>query len=641
MNNNNSSTWREGLSGPKLEIAETNNSPLRVLAGPGTGKTFALMRRVARLLEEGIEPERILVCTFTRVAASDLKSELSKLGVRGVDNVHTGTIHSFCFRLLTTKRVFEQTQRVARPLLDFEKKFLLEDLKGHGHGIGESKSYILGFEAAWANLQTDEPGWPHDQEEKQFDSDLKEWLKFHDSVIIGEVVPEALKYLRNNPASSALNAYDHVLVDEYQDLNRAEQDLLDLLSNNGSLTIIGDEKQSIYSFKYANPEGIADFEITHPTTHDVILDECRRCPRLVVDIANYFIGNNDLTHVNLIVHPDNPEGTISVTQWQNRQEEAKGLASAIKGSIESGKVLVLAPNKIIGYGIRDCLEQAGVKAHSFFSEEPLDGNPKQEAKNSVQKSYVLLSLLANNEDVVSLRCWCGFDSPSLNSGAWKKLWDHCKTSGDSPWTALEKLSTDTISISGTKILATRFRQLKEQLNDLRKLNGISLFNALFTNDRMWLDAVQLKLENLGDNYSAKELYEILSANITQPELPTDVDYVRVMSLHKSKRLTADFVIVVGCVEGLVPYIDKKLNDSEKSKKEQEGRRLFYVAITRTRKYLILSNFLELPRSETYKMNIKLHDGNRSIGHTSASRFIHELGPSCPRAIRGNSLTNVS
>ena len=110
--------WDDGLTGPALEIARSSDSPLRVLAGPGTGKTFSMMRRVARLLQEGVGPERILVCTFTRTAATDLKKSLAALGTEGARDVNAFTIHSFCFSLLSRADVMEITGRTPRPLDD-------------------------------------------------------------------------------------------------------------------------------------------------------------------------------------------------------------------------------------------------------------------------------------------------------------------------------------------------------------------------------------------------------------------------------------------------------------------------------------------------------------------------------------------
>ena len=102
-------SWHENLEGVHLEIAAETGSPLHVLAGPGTGKTFAMMRRVARLLESGIEPSDILTLSFTRTAALDLRGQLALLDCKGAPEVRASTLHSLCFALLNEKAVFELT----------------------------------------------------------------------------------------------------------------------------------------------------------------------------------------------------------------------------------------------------------------------------------------------------------------------------------------------------------------------------------------------------------------------------------------------------------------------------------------------------------------------------------------------------
>ena len=248
--------WNDRLDGPHLRVAATDVSPLRVLAGPGTGKTYALMRRVARLLQDNAVPHRILVCTFTRTAATDLRNSLAALGVDGVEQVRAGTLHSLCFSILSRAEVLPLTERVPRPLLTFEERFLIEDLKGDFGGVRRCEEQIEAFAAAWARLQHEAPGWPANVEDRRFHRALLDWLRFHRAMLIGEVVPELLAYLRNNPAAPEHRLFQHVLVDEFQDLNRAEQVVFDLLSARGRLTVVGDEDQSIYSFKHANPEGI-------------------------------------------------------------------------------------------------------------------------------------------------------------------------------------------------------------------------------------------------------------------------------------------------------------------------------------------------------------------------------------------------
>lgn len=637
MNHEGGFRWDDGLVGPARRIAELNHTPMRVLAGPGTGKTFALTRRVARLLQDGATPDRMLVCTFTRTAARDLEGELARLGVDGVDRVQAGTLHAFCFGLLGQAEVLQATGRVPRPLLRFEERFLLEDLNDDRFGgIRDRDRLVQAFNAAWARLQSETPGWPADPVDQAFHRELVRWLRFHQAMLIGELVPKALRYLRENPASAYRGEFEHVLVDEYQDLNRAEQALLDLLAEAGHLIVIGDEDQPIYSFKFAHPEGIATFDRTHPGTHDERLDECRRCPRLVVEMANELIAKN-LYRTPRVLQPlpGNPDGEVLVVQWRTIEEEARGIAEIIRrriqcGEVEPGRVLVLAPRRHLGYAVRDALNALGVFAHSFFHEEALDEDDAQEA-------FTLLTLLANPEDRVALRCWCGFGSPSLRSGAWARLRQHCETSGESPRAALERLTSGDLTLPHTRPLVERFRELQRCLSDLQGLRGQVLVDALFPGDQQWTALIRSLASRIeGDEFDAQALREHLRIGITQPELPTDVDYVRVMSLHKSKGLTADLVVVVGCVEGLIPTLTDG-TPTEQAASLEEQRRLFYVAITRTRLTLILSSVTQLPRDLAHRMGARVGRGGPRHANTIASQFLDELGPSRPAAVLGTTM----
>jgi len=629
--------WDDGLAGPPRRIAELNHTPIRVLAGPGTGKTFALMRRVARLLQDGGAPDRMLVCTFTRTTARDLQGELTRLGVNGgVDQVRAGTLHAFCFGLLGRAEVLEATGRVPRPLLQFEERFLLEDLNGDGFGgIRDRDRRLQAFNAAWARLQSETPGWPQDPIDQAFHRELVGWLRFHQAILIGELVPETLVYLRENPASPHRGVFEHVLVDEYQDLNRAEQVLLDLLAEAGHLIVFGDEDQSVYSFKFAHPEGIATFDRTHPNTHDEGLDECRRCPRLVVQMANTLITSNPGRTIRALQpSPGNPEGEVLVLQWKTIEDEAQGIAEIVRrrvqnGEVKPGGVLVLAARRHLGYVVRDALKALGVSAHSFFHEEALDTADAQEA-------FTLLTLLANPEDRVALRCWCGFGSTSLQSGAWARLRVQCEASGETPWKALERLASNDLTIPHTGTLVERFRELQRRLAKLEPIRGQALVDVLFPAGQEWTHLVRSLVSRMeGDEFNAQKLREALRIGITQPELPADVDYVRVMSLHKSKGLTADLVAVVGCIEGLIPQEYRPHRTIlTREQFEYEHRRLFYVAITRTRRILILSSAAWLNRRLAHKMLACVGAGNRTDGAAIASRFLNELGPSRPVTVLG-------
>ena len=191
------------------------------MAGPGTGKTFAMMRRIARLLQSGVRPKSIFAVTFTRTAARDLLEQLNSLGSTGAKDVVSSTLHSMSFSILSKNSAFQSTNRVARPLLQFERECLVSDLAIQHGGKNRTNKFLAAFETAWATLQHQQPGWPHNQDEQNFHRDLMDWLSVHESVLIGELVPLALDFIRRNPSSPDASAFDHVLVDEYQDLNRS------------------------------------------------------------------------------------------------------------------------------------------------------------------------------------------------------------------------------------------------------------------------------------------------------------------------------------------------------------------------------------------------------------------------------------
>lgn len=638
--------WDAELVGVALNIAATDETPLRVMAGPGTGKSFAMKRRVARHLEEGTPPGRILAVTFTRNAAAALVDDLNALGVFGCENIRCGTLHSFCFRLLAMADVFDILERVPRPLITFNRNGvsqyealpLLYDLiqMGDFGGKRNCTKRIRAFEAAWARLQSDEPGWPGDPTDNEFHTRLLAWLQFHRALLIGELVPESLRYLRNNPASPILIAYDEVIVDEYQDLNKAEQVLLDLLSENGRLSVVGDEDQSIYSFRHAHPVGIVEFADTHEGTHDENLIECRRCPLRVVEIADFLIRHNHPPTDEARLNPldGNPEGEIAVVQWQSLEDEAEGIAQYVsylidERGVEPSEILVLSARRLIGYGIRDKLRNSGVPTHSFYHEEALE-------PDEAQLAFSLLTLLANRDDRVALRWWLGHGSPSWRTGQYRRLREYCEEHGVSPKEALDQIVADDLTLPHTNQLVTRYEELNAALATCAELELADLIEHLLPDGEEGTQALrEAALISMTDGMTVPQLLDALRTGVTQPEMPKEGDFVRVMSLHKSKGLTSRVVVVAGCIEGLIPFIKDGATDAEEAEILQEQRRLFYVAITRCRDALALSSAINIDRALAFQIGARVGRRRGPIAPTIASRFLHELGPTAPDAIAGN------
>lgn len=636
------SNWAQGLNGPALEIASTDERRLRVLAGPGTGKSFALQRRVARLLENGQSPERILVVTFTRNAATQLLQDLRNLSITGSERIRTSTLHSFCFWLLNRQDVFGLIDRVPRPIitfqsngsLQFEGGMMLSDLtleKRFGNKRDCTKN-IAAFEAAWARLQSDDPGWPQSEIDKAFHDELQQWLQFHEAMLIGELVPEALRFLRSNPVADILSSFDHVIVDEYQDLNRAEQELVAALSRVGAIAIVGDANQSIYSFKHANPEGIEQFDIRYPDTHDATLAECYRCPTKVVSVANTLIGNNPKSAMTTLTPiASNAEGDVSIIQWETANDEVRGVTTYVEHLVKANgykpsDILLLTPRRHFGYRMRDALKENGIPAHSFFSEEPLEGK-------TAQRAFCLLTLLSKPNDRVALRWWLGKDSSTGLSNAYRTLRSHCEESENSPMEALGAINRGELKLPYAQPLAKSYSELQQQLARMSVLSIPELIDDLFPAADLSLSALrEIAMSCISEVANVDELFDAIKTSITQPEAPTG-ETVRIMSLHGSKGLTSKIAIVTGCNEGLIPYIPDDKTLAEKRAALEEQRRLFYVAITRCKEVLVISSFRSMSYAEAKQTNVQVVSFGW-LGQTITSRFIDELGPSAPRPRSG-------
>jgi superfamily I DNA/RNA helicase len=641
--------WNTNLTGRHLQIAASSAPRIRVMAGPGTGKSFAMKRRIARLIEaDGVEPERILAVTFTRTAARDLERELQNMGVVGCENIIAGTVHSFCFKLLLRNDVFEFLGRVPRGLITFNSKGvngfevepLLADLQPLGNfgGRRDMTRRIRAFEADWARMQYEHPGWPVDPTDQEFHVALTAWLRFHRGMLIGELVPEALRYLRNNPASPALQQYDQIVVDEYQDLNRAEQELIDVLAVGKQLSVVGDVDQSIYRFRYAHPEGITDFSNRHQNVEDHQLDQCRRCRELIVTVSDNLIRGNYPPGTDHRLVPQQPQpgpAVVRVVQWPTLNAQSDGVAALVRHLVtqrgfSAGDILILSPRRLIANEIKRRLAAPGfgITAHSFYNDKLLE-------PEAAQVAITKLQLLSDPGDRVALRYWLGIGSPSWRRGQYSTLRDYCEQNDRAPAEVLGQIMAGQLQLQGVNQLVTRFQDLQVELNRLRQLNVPDLFNDLFLAGEAWADPIrELATGKMDEAEDEGGLLDLLRTEITQPEMPSEGDFVRIMSLHKSKGLSSRVTIIVGCIHGLIPFVDNDLPPPERPSHLQEQRRLFYVALTRAREILVLSSVATVPRALAFQIGAVIRGGNAAHANTIACQFLHELGPQAPVALNG-------
>jgi DNA helicase-2/ATP-dependent DNA helicase PcrA len=629
--------WSDGISGVHYDIAKSGAARIAVLAGPGTGKTsFGLMRRVARLLEEGVPGDRIILLSFTRTAARDLREKVAALGVEGFEHVRATTLHSYCFSLLQRESVLVITGRTPRTLLDHEIDIMLRDIGGDFGDIFDRRRLLKAYEAGWARKQLDHPGLAEVATDRAFEQGVMKWLRHHRAMLVGEVVPLAYAFLRENPMNAEIQRFAHVLVDEYQDLNALEQQLVfELVSGpDASLCIVGDDDQSIYSFRYANPEGILGVS-QDETFEQYQINVCGRCPEKILSIANSLISRApNRNKLEMTSREGSVPGSVDIVQWADLDTEVSNIAAAIVDDIQSerfeaGDILVLVQRQIIGRSITQTLLSLDVPASSFFSQEALE--------SSVAKERLALLRFALSDDLPSLRVLLGIGDGSARKDAYKRLADFAQK--------IHKPEIEVLNdaLRGVKFpiritaLVNRYRQARKFIAGLNLENLESLVSTLFPNDEENIEDIRyIAGECLTDAQNAKELCARIVARISQEDVPDSPDFVRVMSLHKSKGLTSPAVHIVSALDGIIPTIRGKLSEVEIQASFDEQRRLMYVAITRAARQLVISSSRSLPKGQAFKLGIEIasnaHRDNRAS--TIASPYLRELGRTAPQPRRG-------
>ena len=399
----NPSPWLVGIEGSDAHgLIESNDKVIRVIAGPGSGKTTCLKRRIQRLVQKDeVEPTTMFVGTFTRAIAKELREALGT-------EVQVSTLHSLAYELLRKYPVACQGMRL-RFLLRYEEDALLYDVEEVAAAIGDihKRREALRLLQASRAKRTE-------YENAAFAGAIRQWLQRHRSMLIGEVVYLCVTGLESEDIPSGM--FDYVVIDEYQDLTAAEQELVRLIwSGTGTLTVMGDNEQSIYGFRFNHPEGIGDFDKNWPKCKDLTFTDNRRCGEKILKTANLMMAEAG-SKKPLMTWKSGRTGDLRAVQWRTLDDEISGLAEYISRYSEES-FLVLVPRRFIGYRLADAI---GADAKTAFAEEILEHPIAQEC-------FIALSFLASPDDLASVRAWLGLHgtkrepAPRRNADAYESL----------------------------------------------------------------------------------------------------------------------------------------------------------------------------------------------------------------------------
>jgi superfamily I DNA/RNA helicase len=459
-------------------------------------------------------------------------------------------------------------------------------------------------------------------------------------MLIGELIPYLVKYLKGNPDAPEHGEFAHLLIDEYQDLNKAEQTALAYLGANAQVCIVGDDDQSIYSFKHAHPDGIRTWKDENPGCNDLAMTECHRCPTGVVSLANDLIDNNTNREPRALeAVAAKGGGEVSIVQLTNLDEEATWVANKVaeiikETGVHPSEIIVLTQRSSSARRIVEAMRGKETPVKSYYDESQLDSSESR-------RRFALLKLFLDNEDRVALRYLVGCATGDFRAKAYARLRAHCELSGESPWHALSKALKNELKIQYTQALVDQFAVIKGELDAIEAIGDDlkAFIETLFPASVAELaDLRALALDQVEGCDDVGSLYRGMLREINQPDIPPEVDAVRVMSLHKSKGLSSPYVFIAGCVQGMLPQLaDSSTPKALADAQLEESRRLFYVGITRVKAdpdkgrpgnlYLTYARFM--PTSEAYASNILFSSKVGGLAKLLPSQFIEELGPTAP------------
>jgi superfamily I DNA/RNA helicase len=612
--------------------AHDENLQVRLIAGPGSGKSFAIQERVKWLLEREISPDTIYVISFTRASTLDLRNRIieycKNAGLNNVEQINISTLHSLALRAL---RVAGLLTYPADPLVldDFELDNILDiefsrssgyiPKEGVGYSPGRCKTIRIDYEAfcgtgQWEPPNNIPPSPPISQEERQA------YKRFHNPrtqiyscVLPGEIVRQCVVNMQAgllNPVS--LLNIQQLIVDEYQDLNPTDLEFIDRLIQNRVTTFVaGDDDQSIYSFRFASPQGIQSFLNRFPQASDHELRECFRCASSILDAARNLIDNHsepiripkNLTSLYL---ESDPPVTGVVHRWRFRSfiTEARAIAESCSRLIEAGispnKIMILISNKrALLKTIIQQLDEAGVKYEAPKSDGFFETSPGRFI-------LAMLRIICNSEDYVAHRLILGlrpgvgpvtcnnvaestiqhnlnfhdlFYQPIPNGVLQQRellALNHarqiCGTiEGWSTDETLENHGEDITNLVGNIFGEQAALGWKEVITDLPR--GMTL-EELVNYFRADTDEQQASL--------LEEVYNRLEIQI--PEYGLLPPKVRIMTMHSAKGLSAQVIFIPGLMEEILPGQLRRPYPGL----VLEAARMLYVSVTRARAACIAS-----------------------------------------------------
>jgi len=625
------------LNDKQREAVEYMDGPLLILAGAGSGKTRVLTYKIAYLLEQGIvKPWQILAITFTNKAAKEMKERVEALVGQVASDMWLGTFHSVCVRILKREIELLGYSRDFNIFDEIDKEKVIKEIMKKNnidekvYPVGLLKSEISKAKEVMKDevqYQKDAMGDYRKEEIAKIYNMYQATLRKNNSIDFDDIIMLTVKLFLENPDRLMYyqGKFNYILVDEYQDTNKTQFLLISLLSSGtGNICVVGDESQSIYGFRGADISNILNFESEFPNAKIIKLEENYRSTKNILNAANEVIKNNK-SKIEKELWTQNDEGEkLDYKTLNNEYEEVEFVVDKIdevcrKQNQKYSDFAVLFRTNAQAR----VLEEVFMKAGTPYK---LIGGIKFYARKEIKDIISYLKLIQNTNDNIALKRIINEPKRGIGDTALDKLDMLASESGISIFELIQN-SNNLVGIrsAGNIIL------FRDMMNDLIKLKDTMKVSELIKkvlkdsgyedmlnsegtketeirfDNLMEFIGVAMEFENENAENTLGDFLESIALVSDVDNLDESAEAVTLMTMHSAKGLEFENVFLVGMEEGLFP----SKRSIEEDFDTEEERRLCYVAITRAKQHLYITN--------TKKRTLY-----GSTSYSIPSRFIDEI-----------------
>ena len=604
----------EGLNDKQKEAVLATEGPCLVIAGAGSGKTKVLTHKIAYLLsEKNVKPWNILSITFTNKAANEMKQRVEKLVGEASQEMWLGTFHSICVRILrrfidrigfdTTFLIFDSTDQrtlvkecIKSIGLDdklFTDRSVLSEISNGKNDMLEPKAYQVKYNG---DFRKEKIGEVYELYQKK--------LKENNALDFDDIINYTIKILTENPdvLEYYTEKFKYVLVDEYQDTNKAQFMLVSILASKyGNITVVGDNDQGIYSFRGADITNILNFEKDFPGSRIVKLEQNYRCTGNILKAANAVIKNNENKYDKKL-WTENEEGKLPcIYKAEDEYDEASYIVKQIN-MLKMEEYL-----KLSDFVILYRMNSQSRAIEDIFRRENIPykiiGGLKFYERKEIKDIIAYLRLIFNTSDNLSLKRIINEPKRGIGKTSLDNIQDISDKTGKSMYEIIkyaEQYELNRVKANSIQFVEV-IEELRKQVNQIPiseliklTLNKTGYVKALENENTIEAESriqnleefltVAIEFEEQMAENTLAEFLESISLTSDIDNMEESEDTVTLMTLHSAKGLEFPVVFLVGMEEGIFPGY-KSIGEI---KELEEERRLFYVGITRAMQYLYLT-----------------------------------------------------